>query len=151
MLSSSKPPEWTSVFSQNYSVIPHPTTTQKTLLSTAILPRLSSLSGIKYPYQIILTDIQSLPIPHALILDPTLYCCIRISLFDLDLRCFFGKTWTSNPVWSRSSHDPDSNIKDAHIETSRLSAKLSNLVPIFFNNSAHTSIHIFAAKILLRL
>ena len=145
MLTANNDTSWNTRFCDNYHLIGHPATrsSQKLSLGTSAVPQLSKLSSTKYPYQIVFSLAHNIPIPSALdTADEHLACYIRVSLFDCDLQCFFGRTWQSSPIWSRKqshqkpasrSRDEDSGSEDeervAEIAGGRLNVKLKNQVP----------------------
>jgi hypothetical protein len=126
---------WMKSFKSNYSTIPHPTTCPKIqkslLLEKSAIPRLSALSGVKYPYQIIFTSILNIPIPHPLSSCTNLSLFIRISMFDMERSCFFGTSSQSSvPIWvkneqkqERQDDDSESDSDQIHNISSRLTIK----------------------------
>lgn len=103
------------------------------------VPKLSSLVGVRYPYQIIFTYVLNIPIPHPVAHLPDISMFIRVSLFDMEQCCFFGKTWQSPlPCWSknqevprernRSDSDESEEEEQTQLTGSRLKIRLANQV-----------------------
>ena len=123
-------------FHENYSLMPHSKSNFIAQSSSSATPKLSPLSGVKYPYQLVLGTVEGIPIPsHPDSKSSTIYCALHVSLFDLEHGSFFGKTWKSDPFWM-------SNASEQASTGGHLNTRLKNFC--CFMHTSLNSTHIVA-------